>query len=596
MNRIISVFLFLTALLLNSSMGQTTFQKKYGGTISKQGLFVQKTYDGGFMIAGVSNSLAPNWTVSGILIRTDSLGNLLWSKVLNGMNRGILAMKQTQDSGTVVLGCDIQTIAYDVYAYTAYIIKLDRTGAIEWSKNLASSEITLYFIVQGIAQTDDGGFIVAGVINMDYEFHAILAKLNKDGDLEWKKLYSPTPINGEDVIQTADGGYLLLGDSYGGASGNLYLIKTDHDGNVILSKSLQGQFGARLLKTHDGGFAIKGMNYVNGSYTSFISFIYKLDANLILRWAKTYNVTFTLLNFLPRSFLETRDGGFLLTWNSFNVAGTDSTGDIIWAKQYGQDTSEYVSYDLCAANNNGFAITGEKGINVSNTDILLFTSDSLGNSGCLDYVINPVASVTSPQVNDLDISAVASNYSEDISVPLNNIDLLEQTISDPPVSFFSFDTHSDSSVVFNKYSKYDMSWKWDLGDGTTDSIHSTFTHYYNQSGNYSVCLTVKNTCGSDTKCRLVTVPEPGAIEEKNPIIIRIYPNPSKDDVVIEWKHFSPDYSLRIYNSLGYLVFRNDQVKDGFMKMERNLFPADGIYVVSITDNQGFAGTAKFIIE
>src|ERR1035438_1416188 len=94
MNRIISVFLFLTALLLNSSMGQTTFQKKYGGTISKQGLFVQKTYDGGFMIAGVSNSLAPNWTVSGILIRTDSLGNLLWSKVLNGMNRGILAMKQ----------------------------------------------------------------------------------------------------------------------------------------------------------------------------------------------------------------------------------------------------------------------------------------------------------------------------------------------------------------------------------------------------------------------------------------------------------------------------------------------------------------------
>ncbi len=129
----------------------------------------------------------------------------------------------------------------DTYSYSTssgtdvYLVKTDVIGTMIWEKTFGEAGEDRSSSVQ---QTKDGGYIIAGVSDWDFSSgtgDVYLIKTDADGNLIWEKTFGGADCDyGYSVQQTTDGGYIITGDtsSYGAGSFDVYLIKTDADGNT----------------------------------------------------------------------------------------------------------------------------------------------------------------------------------------------------------------------------------------------------------------------------------------------------------------------------------------------------------------------------
>lgn len=110
-------------LLKVDSIGNIIWEKSFGGLQDDYGFYTQETRDSGFVIVGKTFSFG-NGSSDVYLIKTDSLGNLLWSKTFGGLgdDEGI-SLKQTNDGGYMIVG----TIFY-ASQNKLYLIKTDSSG------------------------------------------------------------------------------------------------------------------------------------------------------------------------------------------------------------------------------------------------------------------------------------------------------------------------------------------------------------------------------------------------------------------------------------------------------------------------------------
>ena len=211
--------------------GFITFERTYGGSDWDDGSSVQQTSDGGYIIAGYTKSFGAGGDV--YLIKTDANGNLLWQKTYGGSGYDDgTSVKQTSDGGDIIAGW---TESFGVGGRNVYLIKTDANGNLLWQKTYGGSDYDWVFSVQ---QTSDGGYIIAGLTE---SFGAggrdvYLIKTDADGNLLWQKTYGGSDDDcGTSVQQTSDGGYIIAGYtfSFGAGEGDVYLIKTDANGNVL---------------------------------------------------------------------------------------------------------------------------------------------------------------------------------------------------------------------------------------------------------------------------------------------------------------------------------------------------------------------------
>ncbi len=393
--------LIFVLFLNNIIYAQTTFQKAYGGLASDNGTYVVQTSDNGYIVAGTTISFGEGGRDVYVL-KTNANGEIQWTKTFGGAtdNEYGFCVQQTSDGGYIISGV---ASSFSDVAGDMYLIKINASGDFTWSKTYGGIG---YEWGSAIKQTTDGGYIVTGQTPAFGAggFDAYLIKLDASGVIEWTKTYGGSGLEvASDVQQTTDGGYIIIGqiDSFGAGSGDIFLLKTDAIGNAIWSKAIGSEDNEEALEvkqTPDGGYIIAGSGYGPASLSRDM-FLIKTNSLGVVNWAKTYGSN---VNDQCESAILTNDGGYILCGYSFGfttnanyqayIVKTDSSGNTLWSKTYG-GSSIYGDYGRCIqqTNDSGYIITGETySFGIGFFNLYLIKTDILGNSGCNQQNANTI--------------------------------------------------------------------------------------------------------------------------------------------------------------------------------------------------------------
>lgn len=328
-----------------NSEGSIIWQKSLGGSEKDEANSIQQTSDGGYIVAGFSDSDdgdAPGnyggndyW-----IVKLDGLGNLLWQKRFGGMNTDeAYSISQTTDGGYVIAGYSNSNsgdVSGNHGGFDYWVVKLDADGNLMWQKSLGGSDNDDAY---SILQTTDGGFIIAGTSfsgdhDVSYnhgEQDYWIVKLNGSGDLEWQKSLGGSDIDIAYLIrQTTDGGFIVAGNSYSndgdviGNHGVYWIVKLDATGNITWQKSLDGACTqGDIQQTNDNGFIVVGQG--DGNFNGITDyFIARLDVNGDSIWQEFFGGH----NYdVAHSVQQTSDGGFIVLGET-NSNGGDVSGHI----------------------------------------------------------------------------------------------------------------------------------------------------------------------------------------------------------------------------------------------------------------------------
>ncbi len=363
---------------------------------------MEQTTDGGFIVAGQSNS--PTYANGICLVKTNSDGDTLWTKIIAQGNYSdfTYCIKQTSDGGYAITGA---TNSFNIHHYYEMnLMKTDSFGNFFWEKIYAAPYKSWGM---NLKQTSDGGFIVTGQASFDsINENAFLVKTDANGDTLWTRNFGGTYFRwGYDVCQTSDHGYIVVGNNYNtsGSSSDLILIKTDSTGNLLWSKTYGGtsfDAASSIKLTTDGGI-IAGYTNSFGVYGSDV-LLMKTDINGNVVFAKTFGTGSE--NYALSVSITNDHGYFLCGYTCPTIAEiydpyaikTDSIGNLVWSKTYGWTYIDQVQSGQ-PKTDGGFILAGSIRNYALGDAIYLIKTDENGATG---YFLeqNPVTVVGSPSI------------------------------------------------------------------------------------------------------------------------------------------------------------------------------------------------------
>jgi len=335
-----------------------------------------------------------------------------WDKTFSMGYDKLAQIQATSDGGSVAAGYTSTSSGSDYW-----IVKLNAAGTKQWDRTIGGPGPDMATCIQ---PTQDGGYIVGGNTSgigtgrdksqanhgsTDYW----VVKLDANGTKQWDRTFGGTAYNlMTQVQQTSDGGYLLVGYSNSGISGNktqpnlglpstidIWLVKLDASGAKQWDKTIGGtgnDYPYSLLLTTDGNYLIGGSSESDVGYDktqprqgSADGWLVKVAANGTKLWDKTYGSPNPGNDPLPigqspraehyiKAVLPTLDGGYLLSANSNAASGgdksqngqgyedfwilkVDATGNKIWDKTYGGSLSDNVT-EAQPTSDGGYLIAG----------------------------------------------------------------------------------------------------------------------------------------------------------------------------------------------------------------------------------------------
>jgi hypothetical protein len=257
-------------LFKTDSQGNLQWNQTYGGVGNDKAFSVIQAIDGGYVFAGYTDSCGVGgedfW-----LVKTDSLGNILWNQTYGG--GGIdeaYSVIQTIDGGYAIAG---QTNSIGHGENDVWLVKTDSSGEMEWNQTYGS---TANDGAYSLIQTSDGGYALAGYMysNVQNEYNPWLVKTDSSGNIEWQKAYETGgDSQALSLIQTDGDGYALAGytNSYGSVGSQVWFSVIDSKGNIQWSQTMggEGDDGAfAVTNTENNGYVIAGYSDSQGSNIS----------------------------------------------------------------------------------------------------------------------------------------------------------------------------------------------------------------------------------------------------------------------------------------------------------------------------------------
>jgi len=346
----------------------------FGGLAQDYGHSVQETSDGGYIITGDTRAAAYLYE-DVYLVKTDSEGDLMWAKTFGGEkeDRGG-SVQETSDGGYIIAG---NIRSFGLTDGDFYLVKTDFEGSMEWNNTFDSGGGT--DIAYSVQETSDGGYIMVGMGGGGTFVY--LVKTDSEGDMEWSnnfggaRLDEEYPMSGEDmgysVQQTKEGGYIITGYTCSAAShADVYLVKTDSEGNMEWSNTYGGEkweTGWSVKQTDDGGYIIAGETLSFGAGSRDV-YLVKTDSEGNMEWNSTYGGTG---NDVGYSIQETDDGEYIITGytTSFGAGSNDvylvkTTNKIpashqgagVWRITVSSDIAQSVTYNTVEVSGNTHGI------------------------------------------------------------------------------------------------------------------------------------------------------------------------------------------------------------------------------------------------
>ncbi len=279
------------------SLGNKIWDKRYGGNNDEYLIGALQTSDGGYIIGGYSGSgiggdksqisrgLHDYW-----ILKTDSIGTVLWDKGYGGSDYDFLTNLMITDDGGFLLGGSSSSPAgpdksQNIWGATdVWMIKTDSLGNKLWDADYGGFD---YDQINSFCKTSDGGFMLGcysasniggnKTQNTWGQGDVWLLKTDATGTIQWDKDLGGTDI--EDgigsVFQIADGSYFVICNSFSGINGDktennlglaqAWLVKTDSLGNKLWDKTIftdpDQKIYPLMVETSDGCFAIAEATY-----------------------------------------------------------------------------------------------------------------------------------------------------------------------------------------------------------------------------------------------------------------------------------------------------------------------------------------------
>lgn len=384
----IIIQIYLLFLIINIK-AQNTFQKTYGEVMTQPLLSMDATSDGGFILAGTTTPARGSGGLDMLLIRTDSLGHVIWQKTFGTSIQELgYSVKQTRDGGFIAVGASGTQPCCGPPLYDVYVVRTDGSGNLLWSKTIGGAD---YDAGYSVRETSDGSIVICGeTSSFNARWHAYMLKLASDGTLQWTKTFGITQ-NGSsaaDLLETSDKGFILAGMTAkaDNSGGDFYVIKTDSSGNMQWNRIYGGpndNEAHSICQTHDGGFVIVGETQSFGP-NGFNMYAVKIKSNGDTAWTKTFGGNSIDVAY---GVSITKDSGFIIVGHSSSfwqnpttyLVKIDSTGKLGWSKTYG-DQYPGAGYAV-RETRYGYIICGSKS-NGTADQLCLIQTDSLGNAGC----------------------------------------------------------------------------------------------------------------------------------------------------------------------------------------------------------------------
>jgi len=493
--------------------GGIDWQKSYGGTGADHGAAIRQTSDGGYIVAGTSDSADNDVTgnhgdTDYWVVKLDGSGNIDWQKSVGGSSyESAESIQQTSDGGYIVFGSTDSSdgdVTGNHGNVDFWVVKLDDTGSLVWEKALGGSGSEFVFGRRSLTETSDGAFIVTGASDSndgdrtgacgDQTFPSGLdfwtVKLGTTGDIIWQLSLGGTNTDQAKAVAETNDGYLII-------SGISESDNNDVSGN-------HGMSDVWITKLTDPSTPSAGIDadVTSGSAPLTVHFI-DASGGTPTSWNWSFGDG-DATNSTRRN-----------PYHTYAAAGTYTVSLTVNNSAAGQGYTENIDYIVVSppsvpvANFTANVTSGTAPLAVQFYDNSTGTPTSWNWSfgdGNFSVLQNPVHIYTFAGTFTVTLNATNAGGSN-VSVRTNYIVV---NVLAPEADFTANITagFAPLSVQFSDNSTGSpTTWNWtfgDMGAGNTSTLQNPI-HTYTTYGNFTVNLTAANAGGNSTIQRVAYI-------------------------------------------------------------------------------------------
>jgi hypothetical protein len=388
--------------------GNVLWKKTFGGSNNDNLHHAIRTQDGGYIAQG--NTSTFDFGMDDMsLMKIDSTGAIQWYKTygtLYNNDQGAEILENTDGSFLIVGMTHVGSQDHDIV-----VVKTDSVGNTLWSKRYP------YYYneeAMGIVNAANGDYLIIADSNPygGTTSNIVLLRIDNTGNVKWVKRYASSDsqqpqLYGVNLLALSDGNILLEGQwgkaSMTNTSG--FLIKTDSAGTVLWSRTYGGSttaFGASLYQTEDRGFIIAGGTTNLGSKKGFDCLLLKTNEDGTANSTGTVSLSTMSLSITPV------DAGFSTTSHTLTVQdGQFLHNGNVFAQSPLRDTTKIISFTPKANANNvaraaAITVTFDKSIDsqlLSDSSCVIVGSLSGPHSSTFQYDASTFTATITPKTN-----------------------------------------------------------------------------------------------------------------------------------------------------------------------------------------------------